>query len=184
MISKMSYFYYVPIGMTKRIIDHLQDKFFNNYKITYTGYMNMLNLADDDTQKQIIKNGMLTGIFLLCDEDNIICVAETSNCKINRIFTYPEHRGKGYASILLHKIVTLGLEYDLLFFSPVDKGVEPLFVKANWIPVTGLKNHDGTIDYTHKLFHKKLIKIYPSISIPLTSTLITKVHSMMLPFHY
>jgi ribosomal protein S18 acetylase RimI-like enzyme len=92
------------------------------------------------------------GFFLLRFKGEIVSVATlVKGNKVNTITTFPEHRGKGYGTMLM----TLIREYAEMrggrLFSPVREDVAPLVQRAGWVcrptDETTPRNRDGTIDY-------------------------------------
>ena len=165
---------YIPLSGCGPILDRLQDKTFDEIKETYRCYK-MLEMLKKPKPIEI-----LFGLFILKDnEDRTVSIAVAGINKIDRIYTIPSERKKGYASKLLHEIVKFGIKNNIPYFSPVNKNVEDLFIKANWIPVMNEINKDLTSDYCHKVFHKNLIKTHPETTLEIDkSTLIELVYIM------
>ena len=97
------------------------------------------------------------GFFILRWKGEVVSVATlVKSNKVNTITTFPEHRGKGYGTMLL----TLIREYSEMrggrVFSPVRPDVAPMFERAGWVRRrTDSTNPDGTIDYAvpHAMEH-------------------------------
>ena len=158
----MTILHYIPLWACGPILKNLQDKTFDDIKQAYKVlkaleyFMGKKNLSPSD---------ILTGLFILKkDKDTILSIAVVSSSKLDRIYTVPSERNKGYAQKLLHEIVTFGIKNNISYYSPVEEKVKDLFIKGNWIPVMNNEiNKDLTIDYCHKVFHKKIIKTYPDV---------------------
>jgi len=165
---------YIPISLCGPTLDGLQDKIFDNFKATYSCY----KMFETITKPK--PTDILFGLFILKDnEDRTVSIAVVAINKIDRIYTIPSERNKGYAKKLLHEIVTFGTKNNIKYFSPVDEEVKELFIKANWIPIMNKINKDLTSDYCHKVFHKNLIKTYPETRVEVDkSTLIELIYIM------
>lgn len=152
----MTQFSYVPLMACGPILDTLQDTHFDDIKRSYR------LVKAFETIMRKIPGHIVTGLFILKDDkDLILSIAVVCVTKLDRIYTFPSERNKGYAQKLLHEIVTFGIKNNILYYSPVEERIKELFIKANWIPATNKSNKDLTTDYCHKVFHKKLMKTYP-----------------------
>ncbi len=80
-------------------------------------------------------------------DNKIVCFANMLNVVIDRIFTIPKYRNKGYATQMLRvmrAISVLSGEYSLI--SPVDQCVVNIYEKAGWAKYNEIINKDGSID--------------------------------------
>lgn len=149
----MVHFRYIPLAYCGRILDSLQDSHFDDIKKTYK----VSKLIEPF--EQIPCSRILTGLFILKNNDNtLLSIAIVVVSKLDRIYTFPSQRNKGYAQKLLHEIVTFGIKNNILYYSPVEERVKELFIKENWIPISNNINKDLTIDYCHRLFYDKIKK--------------------------
>ena len=93
-------------------------------------------------------NPDISGLLVKYDEDNIVCVAVMTDCKLDRIFTLPNYRNLGHAETLLKCLRLFAYLCGISFLSPVDPKIIPLFIKCGWKRRTqSRKNKDGTIDF-------------------------------------
>lgn len=96
---------------------------------------------------EMIDEMMLRGMYCLYIGNTVVSVAILKRNIIDRIITIPQHRRKGYASILI-KLVTGAMKRAGIpcVFSPVRSDIVPLFVKLGWVKC-GTGALDGTFDY-------------------------------------
>lgn len=170
----MTSFYYVPLYAFPLIADNFADKWFYEIKIASLRAKKINDI-------KVLPENYLTGLFMLADDEgHFVSFALVSIASIDRIFTSPNQRNKGYASKLLHEIVKFGIKNNITYLSPVDKNVEDLFLKANWIPTTNEMNKDSTKDYCHKLFHKKLLLSFPENIVEVDKNLVDAFNKILL----
>jgi hypothetical protein len=112
------------------------------------GYLYLrVNIKKDMTYRSVPINSKISGLLLMKIDNKIVCFANMLNVVIDRIFTIPKYRNKGYATQMLRvmrAISVLSGEYSLI--SPVDQCVVNIYEKAGWAKYNEIINKDGSID--------------------------------------
>jgi predicted acetyltransferase len=91
-------------------------------------------------------------------DKKIVSFANILNVVVDRIFTIPKYRNRGYATTMLRilkAISVLSGEYSMI--SPVDQHVAHIYEKAGWVNYNEIINKDGSIDMVS---NKALISDY------------------------
>lgn len=88
----------------------------------------------------------LCGIFVRSEGSEIHCVAILLENRVDRIYTIPRFRGRGYAKQVLVFLRMISMMSKFSFESPVNPEVVPLFTSAGWTRKGSTPNKDGTMD--------------------------------------
>jgi len=160
----MTKLYFLPGAQAHYIENLITDTIFDNFKLSCIVMSRLKKEFETNIKKTLF------GLFLLCNETEILSIAAVINFKLNVLYTIPQHRNKGYAGQLIDKITEFGLRNSVHYYSPIEKQLSTLFIKHNWIKLGDKENSDGTLDYCHKIFYKEKILTYPNT--PFTSTAI------------
>ena len=77
-------------------------------------------------------NDDLSGLLVRKEDGHVVTVATMRNEKLDRLYTLPQHRGKGHATKLLAYLFLLSSMGGWTFISPVKTDLLPMFVRAGW----------------------------------------------------
>lgn len=106
---------------------------------TFRDFIAYLVLPPEYRQK---RHDSLCGLFVRSENDVVQSVAVLAENKVDRIYTLPRFRGKGYAKEILIFLKGISMIAPFSFQSPVNPDILPLFLSAQW--VLGGENKDGT----------------------------------------
>lgn len=74
------------------------------------------------------------------------CVLVLKEAKVDRIYTLPRFRKRGYAKQMLVLLRAASMMGQFSFISPVEPEVVPVFLAAGWTRHSVRTNPDGTLD--------------------------------------
>lgn len=88
----------------------------------------------------------LCGLFVRSEGHEVHCVAVLLENRVDRIYTIPRFRGRGYAKQVLAFFHMVSMMSKFSFESPVNPEVVPLFEASGWARKGAKPNKDGTLD--------------------------------------
>lgn len=74
------------------------------------------------------------------------CILVLKEAKVDRIYTLPRFRKRGYAKQMLVLLRAASMMGQFSFISPVEPEVVPVFLAAGWTRGSVRTNPDGTLD--------------------------------------
>jgi len=179
--------YFLPACDSLYLGDLIGDKSFDEFNAT----VKLQNILKSLPIKQKVITTVkeddyrnLFGLFLLCNEKEILSIATVYGPKLSVLFTLPEHRNNGYAGQLLDKIAEFGVRNSVHYISPIEEKLIMLFTKHNWIRIGDIVNKDYTLDYCHKIFYKNKILTYPNTQFKSTPIISQAFMNIRLPDKY
>jgi hypothetical protein len=112
------------------------------------GYLYLrVNIKENMTYRSVPINSKISGLYVMKVDKKIVCFANLLNAVIDRIFTIPKYRNRGYATQMLSIMRGISMwtdEYSLI--SPVDQHVVHIYEKAGWVKYNEIVNKDGSTD--------------------------------------
>ena len=123
------------------------------------GYLYLrVNIKANMTYRSAKVEPTISGLYVMKIDKKIVCFANILNVVVDRIFTLPKYRNRGYATRMLSILKCLSVisgEYSMI--SPVDQRVTHIYEKAGWVKYNEIINKDGSIDMVS---NKALISDY------------------------
>ena len=182
--------YFLPACESLYLGDLIGDKLFDDFNATIqvqnilkSHLMALIKREIETTVKEDDYRNLF-GLFLLCNEKEILSIATVYGPKLSILFTLPQHRNNGYAGQLLDKITEFGLRNSVHYISPIEEKLVMLFTKHNWIRIGDIVNKDYTCDYCHKIFYKNKILTYPNTQFKSTPIISQAFMNIRLPDKY
>jgi GNAT superfamily N-acetyltransferase len=101
-------------------------------------------------KRPLYVNEKLTGLFVLKVNKQVVCIAVLLNLSVDRVFTLPRFRGKGYAKALMSIFCGMSTVLGVGLVTPAYPEFRSLLERAGW--KYQKPNSDGTLQMTTPLW--------------------------------